>query len=51
MLISALAFVFAVAAIAVAAFFFSRSDRTSINSVAVLPFSNASGGSKRGIHK
>jgi serine/threonine protein kinase/tetratricopeptide (TPR) repeat protein len=42
-LIGAAAFVFVIAAIAVAAFFFSRSDRTSINSVAVLPFANASG--------
>jgi eukaryotic-like serine/threonine-protein kinase len=42
-LIGAAAFVFVIAAIAVAAFFFSRSDRTSINSVAVLPFSDASG--------
>jgi serine/threonine protein kinase/tetratricopeptide (TPR) repeat protein len=42
-LIGAAAFVFVVAAIAVAAFFFASSDRTSINSVAVLPFSDASG--------
>ncbi len=42
-LIGAAAFVFVIAAIAVAAFFFSSSDRTSINSVAVLPFSDASG--------
>jgi TolB-like protein len=42
-LIGAATFVFVIAAIAVAAFFFSSSsDRTSINSVAVLPFSNAS---------
>jgi serine/threonine protein kinase/Tfp pilus assembly protein PilF len=41
MLIGAIAFVFA--AIAVAAFYFSRSNRTSINSVAVLPFANTSG--------
>src|SRR5437870_7694680 len=43
MLIGAMAFVFVVAAIAVAAFYFSRSNRTSINSVAVLPFANSSG--------
>ena len=43
MLIGAIAFVFVIAAIAVAAFYFSRSNRTSINSVAVLPFANASG--------
>ncbi len=43
MLIGAIALVFVIAAIAVAGFFFSSSDRTSINSVAVLPFSNASG--------
>jgi serine/threonine protein kinase/tetratricopeptide (TPR) repeat protein len=42
-LIGAAAFVFVIAAIAVAAFFFSSSDRTSINAVAVLPFSDASG--------
>jgi len=35
--------VFVIAAIAVAAFYFSRSNRTSINSVAVLPFANTSG--------
>src|SRR5437870_8303039 len=43
MLIGAVAFVFVIAAIAVAAFYFSRSNRTSINSVAVLPFANTSG--------
>jgi len=43
MLIGVMAFVFVVAAIAVAAFYFSRSNRTSINSVAVLPFANSSG--------
>jgi serine/threonine protein kinase len=43
MLIGAIAFVFVIAAIAVAAFYFSRSNRTSINSVAVLPFANTSG--------
>jgi len=43
MLIGVMALVFVIAAIAVAAFFFSSSDRTSINSVAVLPFSDASG--------
>src|SRR5882724_8710490 len=40
MLIGAVAFVFV---IAVAAFYFSSSNRTSINSVAVLPFANTSG--------
>ncbi len=43
MLIGAMAFVFVIAAIAVAAFYFSSSNRTSINSVAVLPFANTSG--------
>jgi TolB-like protein/Tfp pilus assembly protein PilF len=43
MLIGAIALVFVIAAIAVAAFYFSRSNRTSINSVAVLPFANTSG--------
>ncbi len=43
MLIGAIAFVFVIAAIAVAVVYFSRSNRTSINSVAVLPFTNASG--------
>jgi len=43
MLVSAAALLFAFVAIAVAAFYFSRSNRTSINSVAVLPFANASG--------
>jgi eukaryotic-like serine/threonine-protein kinase len=42
MLIGAVGFVFVIAAIAVAAFYF-RSPRNSINSVAVLPFANASG--------
>jgi serine/threonine protein kinase len=39
----AVAFVFAVAVIAVAAFYFGSSTRARINSVAVLPFANASG--------
>jgi eukaryotic-like serine/threonine-protein kinase len=43
MLMGATAFVFVVAAIAVAAFFLGSSGRPSINSVAVLPFANASG--------
>src|SRR3989442_2402562 len=43
MLIGAVAFVFVIAVIAVAAFYFGSSGRTRINSVAVLPFSNASG--------
>jgi serine/threonine protein kinase/tetratricopeptide (TPR) repeat protein len=43
MLISAVAFVFVIAVMAVAAFYFGSSGRTRINSVAVLPFSNASG--------
>src|SRR5271169_2302012 len=43
MLIGAAAFVFAIAVIAVAAFYFGASGRTRINSVAVLPFANASG--------
>src|SRR5438552_3541754 len=43
MLIGAIAFVFVIAAIAVAAFYFSSSNRTSINSVPVLPFANTSG--------
>ena len=43
MLISALAFVFVIAVIAVGVFYFGSSTRTPINSVAVLPFSNASG--------
>jgi serine/threonine protein kinase/tetratricopeptide (TPR) repeat protein len=42
MLIGAVGLVFVIAAIAVAAFYF-RSPRNSINSVAVLPFANASG--------
>jgi serine/threonine protein kinase/Tfp pilus assembly protein PilF len=41
--ISALAFVSVVALIAVGAFYFGSSTRTRINSVAVLPFANASG--------
>ncbi len=43
MLIVAMAFVFVIAAIAVAAFYFGSSGHTRINSVAVLPFANASG--------
>lgn len=43
MLIGAAALVFVMAAIAAAAFYFGSSGRTSIKSVAVLPFSNASG--------
>jgi TolB-like protein len=43
MLIGAIAFVFVIAAIAVAAFYLGSSGRTPINSVAVLPFANASG--------
>ena len=43
MLIGAVAFVFVIAVIAVAAFYFGSSVRTRINSVAVLPFANASG--------
>jgi serine/threonine protein kinase/tetratricopeptide (TPR) repeat protein len=43
MLMSAMALVFVVAAIAVAEFYFNSSNRTRINSVAVLPFANASG--------
>jgi serine/threonine protein kinase/tetratricopeptide (TPR) repeat protein len=43
MLIGAVAFVFVIAVISVAAFYFGSSGRTRINSVAVLPFSNASG--------
>jgi eukaryotic-like serine/threonine-protein kinase len=42
-LIGAMALVFIIAAIAAAAFYFGSSGRTSIKSVAVLPFSNASG--------
>src|SRR2546422_807586 len=42
MLIGAVAFVFVMAVISVAAFYFGSSGRTHINSVAVLPFSNAS---------
>ena len=42
-MISAIALVSVVALIAVAAFYFGSSGRTRINSVAVLPFSNASG--------
>src|SRR5207248_516725 len=42
MLMGAVAFVLVIAAIAVAAFYLGRSDRAPINSVAVLPFSNAS---------
>ena len=43
MLIGAMAFVFGVAAIAVAAFYLGSSGRAPINSLAVLPFSNTSG--------
>ena len=42
MLIGAVALVFAFAAIAIAAFYFRSDGRARINSVAVLPFSNAS---------
>jgi len=42
MLIGAMAFVFVIAAIAVAAFYLGSSGRAPINSVAVLPFANAS---------
>jgi len=42
MLIGAAALVFAVAVIGVATFYFGSSSRTRINSVAVLPFANAS---------
>jgi TolB-like protein len=43
MLIGATAILFVVALIAVATFYFGNSSRTRINSVAVLPFANASG--------
>src|SRR5207249_443616 len=43
MLIGAVALVFAIAVIAVAAFYLGSSGHSPINSVAVLPFSNASG--------
>ena len=43
MLIGAIAFVLVIAVIAVAAFYFGSSSRARINSVAVLPFANASG--------
>ena len=43
MLIGAVAFVVVMAVIALAAFYLSSSGRTSIDSVAVLPFANASG--------
>src|SRR2546427_2698265 len=43
MLVGAVAFVFVIAVISVAAFYFGSSGRARINSVAVLPFSNASG--------
>jgi serine/threonine protein kinase/tetratricopeptide (TPR) repeat protein len=43
MLIGAAGLVLAIAAIAVAGFYFGSSGRSQINSVAVLPFSNASG--------
>jgi eukaryotic-like serine/threonine-protein kinase len=42
-LIGAAAFVFVIAATVVAAFFFNSGDRASLNSVAVLPFFDASG--------
>ncbi len=42
-LIGAVAFVFVIAIIAVAAFYFGSGGRARINSVAVLPFANASG--------
>src|ERR1019366_2938258 len=42
MLIGAVAFVFVIAAVSVAAFYFG-SPHTRVNSVAVLPFTNASG--------
>ena len=42
-LIGAVGFVFVIAVIAVAAFYLRSSSRTRINSVAVLPFANASG--------
>ena len=43
MLIGAMAFVFVITVIAVAAFYLGSGGRAPINSVAVLPFSNASG--------
>jgi len=43
MLIGAMAFVFLVALVAVSAYYFGSGSRTPINSVAVLPFANASG--------
>jgi serine/threonine protein kinase/tetratricopeptide (TPR) repeat protein len=43
MLIGAVGFVFVIAAIAVGGFYFRSSSGTPINSVAVLPFTNASG--------
>src|SRR6202007_3212068 len=43
MLIGAMAFVFIIAGIAVAAFYSGGSGRAPINSLAVLPFSNTSG--------
>jgi TolB-like protein len=43
MLIGAVALVFAIAVIAVAAFYLGSSGRAPIKSVAVLPFANASG--------
>ena len=42
MLIGAIAFVFVIAIIAVAAFYLGSGGHAPINSVAVLPFSNAS---------
>jgi len=44
-LVSSVALLFALAAIAVAAFYFGSNGRSHINSVAVLPFSNVSGDS------
>jgi serine/threonine protein kinase len=43
MLIGAVAFLFVIAVVAVAAFYFGTGGHAAINSVAVLPFSNASG--------
>jgi serine/threonine protein kinase/Tfp pilus assembly protein PilF len=43
MLTGAVAFVFVIALVSVGAFYFGSSSRTRINSVAVLPFSDASG--------
>src|SRR5207302_9347687 len=43
MLVCAVAFVFVIAVISLAVFYFGSTGRIRINSVAVLPFSNASG--------